>query len=195
MNYAYILFGALCIAGAAYVFVTEYLKQKKNERNKKGAIAAAGIVALGIAFIISGFLDDISIFIFISMLMLGSGLAAIGISNLNLYRTCTKPLSAVYLYSQKTGKRGENAVPTFRYTFEGEEYTSRSAQQVSARLIGTKYRIDQPCQILINPEKPEVVIVKHEKPVDDIAKIVIGAVITAGAFVVQYMGIFSEVLS
>ena len=186
MNYAYILFGALCIAGAAYVFATEYLKKEKNERNKIGAVGAAGIVALGIAFIISGFLDDISIFIFISMLMLGSGLAAIGIYNLNLYRTCTKPLSAVYLYSQKTGKRGENAVPTFRYTFEGEEYTSRSAQQVSARLIGTKYRIDQPCQILINPEKPEVVIVKHEKPVDDIAKIVIGAAVIVGAFALHY---------
>lgn len=194
MNYAYTLFGALCIAGAVYLFITEYLKKDKHERNKIGAVGAAGISVIGIAFVFSGIFNDLSIAVFITMLLLGIGVAAIGIYNLNLYRTCTKPISAVYLYSQKTGKRGESAVPTFRYNFEGEEYTSRSAQQVSERLIGTKYRIDQPCQILINPEKPEVNIVKHEKPVDDIAKIVIGAVIIAAAFVLQYMGIFTEVL-
>lgn len=192
MNYSYILFGALCIAGAIYLFVTEYLKKDQNERNKIGTLGSAGIIVIGIASIVSGIFDDMSICVFISLFLLGSGIAAIGIYNLNLYHTCTKPITAIYLYSQKTGKRGENAVPVFRYTFEGKEYTSRSAQQVSAILIGTKYRIDQPCQILINPEKPQVNIVKINKPIDDIAKLVIGAVIIAGAFVSQYMGIFTE---
>ena len=186
MNYAYILFGALCIAGAAYVFVTEHLKKEKNERNKIGVFGAAGVVVSGIAFIISGFLDDISIFAFIFTFLLGSGFAATGIYNLNLYRTCRTLISAEYVRCCKTGKRGENAIPVFSYTFKGEEYTSRSAQQVPSSLIGSKYRTDLPCQIMINPKKPATNILKTEKPVEDIAKIVIGAAVIVGAFALHY---------
>lgn len=91
-----------------------------------------------------------------------------------------KKLTAIYLYSRITGKRGNSAVPVFRYNWEGEEYTCASKQQVSARLIGTKYIIDQPCQIFINPEKPKNVIVRTEKIVDEIGKIVIGCGAVAG---------------
>ncbi len=145
----------------------------KNENKKPIIFGVACILLSGVSFL-AAFLGNFALFIFAVALAMGGGFAAIGISNIILYKTCTTKITATYLYSRITGKRGNSAVPVFRYTFEGEEYTCASKQQVSSSLIGTKYRIDQPCQIFINPTKPKNNIVRFGKMRDEIGKIVIG---------------------
>lgn len=186
MNYAYILFGALCIAGAVYVIITEFTKKTEEDRNKKGVFGSAGVIVAGIAFILSGIFDDISIFAFVFVCLLGGGFTALGIVNLSLYNKCSVPIDAQYIRCKKTGKRGENAIPVFSYTYEGKEYTSVSTQTVPSNQIGSKFRTDLPCRLYINPKKPQASIIKTEKPVDDTAKIIIGIILIAGAFVLHY---------
>lgn len=175
-----------CFIGLCFLFIAgvctfELIFNKNKEFiNKKQIVFVVICVLLsGISFV-SAYLGDISLIIFSFAGALGVGFAAIGISNIILYKTCTKKLTATYLYSRITGKRGNSAIPVFRYNWEGEEYTSASKQQVSARLIGTKYRIDQPCQIFINPDKPKNVIVRTEKITDEIGKIILGLGAVAG---------------
>lgn len=75
---------------------------------------------------------------------LGCGYVTIGAFNIIHYRTCTTKFTAIYLYSRITGKSANNAVTISRYNWDGEEYTYAAKQQVSASLIGAKYRKDQP---------------------------------------------------
>ncbi len=154
----------LVIAGVGF---GEILFSKNKEFIKKKQIAFVVICVLfsGVCFLCA-YLGELSLFVFSFAVSLGGGFIAIGVSNIILYKTCTTKLTAIYLYSRVTGKSGNSAIPVFRYNWEGEEYTCSSKQPVSARLIGTKYRIDQPCQVFINPEKPQNVIVRTEKLVD-----------------------------
>ncbi|MBQ7962696.1 MAG: hypothetical protein IJ289_08875 [Clostridia bacterium] len=174
-------FIGLCFLFIAGICIFELIFNKNKEFVNKKQIAFVVICVLlsGVCFL-AAYLGEISLIVFSFAVSLGVGFAAIGISNIVLYKTCTKKLTATYLYSRITGKRGNSAIPVFRYNWEGEEYTCASKQQVSARLIGTKYRIDQPCQIFINPEKPKNVIVRTEKLTDEIGKIVLGLGAVAG---------------
>lgn len=181
-DYCFIGLCFLFIAGVC-VFELIFNKNKESINKKQIAFVVISVLLSGISFV-AAYLGEISLIIFSFAVALGVGFAAIGMSNIILYKTCTKKLTAIYLYSRITGKRGNSAVPVFRYNWEGEEYTCSSKQQVSARLIGTKYIIDQPCQIFINPEKPKNVIVRTEKIVDEIGKIVIGCGAVAGGVLV-----------
>lgn len=174
-------FMGLILAGfAVFVFFSTLFGKNKQFSNGKQIIGAVIFFLMGILFSISAYFDNIRMMIFAFVFPLGIGFAAFGIFEIVLYKTCTHKITATYLYSQPTGKRGEGAIPFFRYYFEGEEYTCPSKQHVSSRLIGTKYRIDQPCQIFINPNKPKNNIVRFGKMRDEIGKIVIGIGIIAG---------------
>lgn len=177
----FLCFPGLAVLLVAGICVYEIIFNKNKEFNNKKQIAFVVICVLlsGVCFL-AAYLGEISLFIFSFALSLGGGYAAIGIANIILYKTCTTKLTAIYLYSRITGKRGSSAIPVFRYNWEGEEYTCPAKQQVSAKLIGTKYRIDQPCQVFINPEKPKNVIVRTEKLVDEIGKIILGLGVVAG---------------
>ena len=162
------------------IFFSTLFGKNKQFSNSKPIIGAVIFFLMGILFSISAYFDNMGMMIFAIAFSLGGGFAAFGIFEIVLYKTCTHKITATYLYSQPTGKRGEGAIPFFRYYFEGEEYTCPSNQQVSSSLIGTKYRIDQPCQIFINPNKPKYNIVRFGKMRDEIGKIVIGIGIIAG---------------
>lgn len=172
--------GLLCLAmGLIVLGSILFDKNKEFVNNSQIAIGVICILLSGVTFI-AAYFGNYALFLFALALALGGGFAAIGISNIILYKTCTTKITAIYLYSRITGKGGNSAVPVFRYTYEGEEYTCASKQQVSSSLIGTKYRIDQPCQIFINPNKPKKNIVRFGKMTGEIGKIVIGIAAICG---------------
>lgn len=174
-------FIGLLMAGAGVFALCSTLFGKyKQFASAKPIILSVAFILIGALYSVTSYFDDFGLLVFSIVFPLGSGFVAIGISNLLLYRTCTTKITATYLYSKPTGKRGERAIPMFRYSYEGEEYTCASKQQVSSSLIGTKYRIDQPCQIFINPNKPKNNIVRIEKTKDEIGKIIIGLVFIGG---------------
>lgn len=170
------VFIGLLMAGAGVFELCRTLFGKNKQfASEKSIIATVALILIGALYSVSAYLDDIGLMGFSIVFPLGIGFASFGISNIILYKTCTHKTTATYLYSQQSkGKGGGKAIPVFRYTFEGEEYTCASNQQVSSSLIGTKYRIDQPCQIFINPNKPKYNIVRFGKMRDEIGKIVIG---------------------
>ena len=182
-------FMGLILAGVAvFIFFSTLFGKNKQFSNGKQIIGAVIVFLMGVLFSISAYFDNIGMMCFSFAFPLGCGFASFGIFEIVLYKTCTHKITATYLYSQPTGKRGEGAVPMFRYTYEGEEYTCPSKQHVSSRLIGTKYRIDQPCQIFINPNKPKNNIVHFGKMRDEIGKIVIGiGIITGGVCALLFM--------
>lgn len=183
-------FIGLLMAGlGVFVFFSTFLGKNKQFSNGRQIIGAITFFLMGTLFSVSAYFDDIGIMIFSIVFPLGGAFVTFGIFDLVLYKTCTHKITATYLYSQQSkGKGGGKAIPVFRYTFEGEEYTCASKQQVSSSLIGTKYRIDQPCQIFINPNKPKNNIVRFEKMKDDIVWIVIGiGFIVGGVWALLFM--------
>ena len=173
--------GLLMAGVGVFALCSTLFGKHKQFANAKPIIFSVAFILIGALYSVSAYLDDIGLMVFSIVFPLGIGFASFGISNIILYKTCTHKTTATYLYSQPAGKRGERAVPMFRYNYEGEEYTCPSKQQVSSSLIGTKYRIDQPCQIFINPNKPKNNIVRFEKMTGEIGKIVIGIGFIVGA--------------
>lgn len=170
-----IIFIGLLMAGfGVFILFSTLFGKYKQFASEKSITAAVAFILIGALYSVSAYLDDIGLMGFSFAFPLGGAFVAFGIFDLVLCKTCTTKVTATYLYSRPAGKRGERAVPMFRYTYEGEEYTCASKQQVSSSLIGTKYRIDQPCQIFINPNKPKNNIVRIEKITNDIGWIVIG---------------------
>ena len=182
-------FIGLLMAGAGVFELCRTLFGKNKQfASEKSIIATVALILIGALYSVSAYLDDIGLMVFSIVFPLGIGFASFGIFEIVLYKTCTHKITATYLYSQPTGKRGEGAVPMFRYYHEGEEYTCPSTQHVSSSLIGTKYRIDQPCQIFINPNKPKYNIIRFGKMRDEIGKIVIGiGFITGGVCALLFM--------
>lgn len=181
------IFIGLLISGlGVYLLFSTLFGKDKQFASIKHTVSAVVLIIIGMITVFCAYTDNMGLMVFSFAFALGAVFAAIGISNLVLYRTCTMKITATYLYSQPVGKRGENAIPMLRYTYEGEEYTSRSRQPVSSKLIGTKYRIDEPCQILINPKKPKINIIRINKKADEIGKIIIGAIFVAGSFAALY---------
>ena len=175
--------GILLIGLGIFLLLYPVFANEKELVNRKQILMAFALIICGPVFILSEYLDHKGLMIFSILLLVGSLCLIIGADNYIINKNCTMKINATYLYSSASGKRGERAIPVFRYSYEGEEYTSRSQQTVFSGQIGSKYRTDQPCQIFINPDKPKINVVRIEKTMPEIAKIISGIALIAGGVV------------
>ena len=171
----------LALAGIGiYIYFSLFFGKNKQFATVKQFIAATIFTLMGVLFSIATYFDNTGLMLFSFTVSIGCGFVSYGIFDFLLNKTCTHKITATYLYSRPAGKRGEYSLPVFRYSYEGEEYIYVSQQQISSRFIGSKYRIDQPCQIFINPNKPKLNTVHFEKTKDIVGRILIGLAFIAG---------------
>lgn len=116
-DYCFIGLCFLFIAGVC-VFELIFNKNKEFINKKQIAFVFISVLLSGISFV-AAYLGEISLIVFSFAVALGVGFAAIGISNIILYKTCTKKTYRNISLQPYNGKKRQQRCSRFQIQLGG----------------------------------------------------------------------------
>ena len=154
---------AMCIlASIAFIFcgIGMFIYYFKN-KNKKTVYYSGNNLFAGVYFFLWGsatlpfaIKQNMYQYFIVSAFVIGFLLIIIGIFQLSYLKKCTEKVHAKLAYMDSWTYRHKTVeTPVFSYKYNGEEYTVKSLQVFSSKVVA-HIKCNPECEIYINPENP-----------------------------------------
>ena len=143
---------------------------------------AIGFGGLGLLAVIAYAIDSVKLLVFAILFTFGGLLLFVPAVTLFRRKKCTVAVKAKLTDRERTHQKYSTIwTPVFSYVYDGKKFVSRSLLSYSTRAFDRLFELGKQYEIFLNPEIPTDCADKRKSSSDQIALLVVGALLMAAA--------------